>query len=148
MGNILKPVEHIPCGVGNSMPHHVSPGLQVDCEDLNNRILGGSGISEGQPESTRLRPESPRALPTPTEIIDVDPSTYPPTEPSSFYEIDPTPRPAFTNPPEIPVISAIKPTVPGGPTITAIIGHLSIVLDHPPPTSTADPTSTAVDGDY
>lgn len=132
-GRILKPVEHIPCGLGVSPPHHLPPGYQVDCPELNSRILGASEPSSGITHA-------PRGFPTPTQVPAIDRSSYPPTEPSSFYELDPTmlpPDPTTTYPQIIPVISAT--TVPGGPTLTNFIGHLSIVLDNPPPTSTVLP---------
>jgi hypothetical protein len=59
-----------------------------------------------------------------------------------YYETDPAPRPEPTQHENlIPVISAFPPTVPGGPSITKFVGHLSIVLDDPPSTiSTPEPT--------
>jgi hypothetical protein len=124
--NVLKPVELVPCGLGNSK----------DCPDLpNNIILGDYQPSSYTAGSTPV-PNRDLATTT-TEMISserpVEATSYPPTEPSSVYELDPTPPPDVERArQDIPVISAIPPTVPGGPTITAIVGHLSIVLDHPP----------------
>jgi hypothetical protein len=147
--NILKPLELIPCGLGISTPHHIPPGHKVDCLELNSRILRGEiteyNADQAQPTMTHSMPSlraftTSTTMPQPSDTADfVDPSSYPPTEPSSFYEVDPTLRPDILNPLQMPVMSVVKPTVPGGPTITAIVEHLSVVLDVPP---TLSPSTT------
>lgn len=143
MNGIIKPVEHIPCGLGVAPPHHLPPGYLVDCPELNSRIFGAVRPQQTEPS---LVEHAPRDLPAPTLAPEDDRSSYPPTEPSSFYELDPTilPPDTTTYPPIIPVISAT--TIPGGATITNFIGHLSIVLDNPP-TSTPEPTRSALQGE-